>query len=255
MSFELEIGVGRHCTLYSANEYCARFPTGTPGEKTGKAFIGSAVASDLARNKEQLSSLSNFLRDCRVASAAHDVAEPMRLLHGLQRAVTGGDVVAVVEPLRSIGVPGPRSEERLRPRSITLTPSQLFGRVTRATVDRFAPVLARRKLPAEDGIAVWFANPGDVLPDGTIATALGNAQPFPYVPGEAVGDAIEIASANRGEMFACDVISAECKGSVLREFPSQYLGVKLDDIQSDARNGVKDARKALKLLNDNRFKK
>lgn len=110
-------------------------------------------------------------------------------------------------------------------------------------------------MPAEDGIAVWFANPGDVLPDGTIAMALGNAQPFPYVPGEAVGDAIEIASANRGEMFACDVISAECKGSVLREFPSQYLGVKLDDIQSDARNGVKDARKALKLLNDNRFKK
>ena len=125
MSFELEIGVGRHCTLYSPGEYRARFPTGTPG-KTGKAFIGSAVASDLARNKEQLSSLSNFLRDCRVASAAQDVAEPMRLLHGLQRAVTGGDVVAVVEPLRSIGVPG-RSEERLRPRSITLTPSQLLG--------------------------------------------------------------------------------------------------------------------------------
>ena len=105
MSFELEIGVGRHCTLYSPGEYRARFPTGTPG-KNGKAFIGSAVASDLARNKEQLSSLSNFLRDCRVASAAQDVAEPMRLLHGLQRAVTGGDVVAVVEPLRSIGVPG-----------------------------------------------------------------------------------------------------------------------------------------------------
>lgn len=254
MSFELEISVGRRCMLYSANEYRARFPVGTRGEITGKAFIGSAVASDLARNKEQLTTLSNFLHDCRVASDAHAAAEPMRLLHRLQRAVTGGDVVAVVEPLRSIGVPGPGSEERLRPRSITFTPSQLFGRVTRTTVDRFAPVLVRRKLPAEDGIVVWFANPGDVLPDGTIATALGNAQPFPYVPGEAGGDAIEIAAANRGEMFACDVISAECKGSVLREFPSQYLGVKLDDIQSDARNGGKDARKALKLLNDNRFK-
>lgn len=251
MSFELEIGVGRHCTLYSPSEYRARFPVGTPGEITGKTFIGSAVASDLGRNKAQLSSLSNFLRDCRVASDAHGAAEPMRLLHGLQRAVVSGDVVAVVEPLRSIGVSRPVSEERLRPRSITLTPSQLFGCVSRATVDRFAPVRLRHKLPAEDGIAIWFANPGDVLPDGTIATALGNAQPFPYLPSDAVGGAMEIAGINRGEMFACDVISAECKGSVLREFPSQYLGVKLDDIQSDARNGVKDARKALKLLNDN----
>jgi len=254
MSFELEIGIGRRCTLYLPSEYRVRFPVGTPGEKTGKALIGSAVASDLARNQAQLPSLCKFLRDCRVASDAHG-AEPMRLLHGLQRAVSDGDVVAVVEPPRPISVPGPGFEERLRPRSITLTPSQLFGRGTRATVGRFAPVCGRRKLPAEDGIAIWFARPGDVLPDGTIATALGNAQPFPYVPGGAVGGAMEIAGGNRGEMLACDVISAECKGSVLREFPSQYLGVTLDDIQSDARNGVKDARKALKLLNDNRFKK
>ncbi|KVN04239.1 hypothetical protein WT19_12895 [Burkholderia stagnalis] len=64
-----------------------------------------------------------------------------------------------------------------------------------------------------------------------------------------------LAGIDRGDLYACDVISAECKGSVLREFPSQYLGTTLNDIQSDARNGVKDARKALKLLNDNRFKK
>jgi hypothetical protein len=31
--------------------------------------------------------------------------------------------------------------------------------------------------------------------------------------------------------------------------------VALDDIQSDANDGVKEAQKALKLLNDNRFKK
>ncbi|WP_423368006.1 hypothetical protein [Burkholderia sp. LMG 32019] len=254
MSFELEIGVGRRCTLYSPSEYRARFPLGTPGEKTGKALVGSAVASDLARNKAQLSFLGRFLRDCRVTSDANS-AEPMRLLHGLQRAVSAGDVVAVVEPLRSTGVAGSELEGRPRPRSITLTPSQLFGRVTKATVNRFASVRARRKLPEESGIAVWFANPGDVLPDGTIATALGDAQPFPYVPGNAIGDTMEIAAVNRGEMLACDVISAECKGSVLREFPSQYLGVTLDDIQSDARAGGKDARKALKLLNDNRFKK
>jgi len=56
-------------------------------------------------------------------------------------------------------------------------------------------------------------------------------------------------------MYACDVISAECKGSVLRELPGQYLNSTLNDIRSDARGGIEDARKALKLLNDARFRK
>lgn len=68
------------------------------------------------------------------------------------------------------------------------------------------------------------------------------------------GSDIKIA-ADRGGMFACDIISSECKGSVLREFPGQYLNSTLRDIQSDANSGNKDARKALKLLNDNRFKR
>ncbi|WP_175953207.1 hypothetical protein [Burkholderia sp. BCC0405] len=41
----------------------------------------------------------------------------------------------------------------------------------------------------------------------------------------------------------------------VRLYDASVEGVTLDDIQSDARNGVKDARKALELLNDNRFKK
>lgn len=56
-------------------------------------------------------------------------------------------------------------------------------------------------------------------------------------------------------MMACDIISSECKGTVLREFPGQYLNSPLNKIQDDANDGVKAARKALKLLNDNRFKK
>jgi RHS repeat-associated protein len=68
------------------------------------------------------------------------------------------------------------------------------------------------------------------------------------------GSDIKIA-ADRGSMYACDIISSECKGSVLREFPGQYLNSTLRDIQSDANSGNKDARKALKLLNDNRFKR
>lgn len=55
--------------------------------------------------------------------------------------------------------------------------------------------------------------------------------------------------------MACDIISSECKGTVLREFPGQYLNSPLNKIQDDANDGVKAARKALKLLNDNRFKK
>jgi len=35
----------------------------------------------------------------------------------------------------------------------------------------------------------------------------------------------------------------------------QYLNSTLGDIQSDANDGVKEARKVLKLLDDNRFKK
>ncbi|CAM2191523.1 protein of unknown function [Paraburkholderia kururiensis] len=73
--------------------------------------------------------------------------------------------------------------------------------------------------------------------------------------GVTVSNDINIAATGRGGMYACDIISSECKGSVLREFPGQYLNSTLGQIQSDASNGNKDARKALKLLNDNRFKR
>lgn len=86
-------------------------------------------------------------------------------------------------------------------------------------------------------------------------TPFGEARPFELADVPAFGDAEEVAATDRGSMYACDVISSECKGSVLREFPGQYLNSTLDDIQSDANDGVKEARKALKLLNDNRFKK
>ncbi|WP_208625901.1 hypothetical protein [Paraburkholderia susongensis] len=50
------------------------------------------------------------------------------------------------------------------------------------------------RLPAEDGLAIWFARPGDVLPDGTIATPvstpLGDAQAFEYTP-DAVSDEVQ----------------------------------------------------------------
>ncbi|MBN3806264.1 hypothetical protein GXB81_24870 [Paraburkholderia sp. Ac-20336] len=84
---------------------------------------------------------------------------------------------------------------------------------------------------------------------------LGDAQSFEYTSDVMSDDVWELAASDRGSMYACDIISAECRGSILREFPSQYLNSSLNDIQGDARVGVKAARKALKLLNDSRFKK
>ncbi|MGZ2746840.1 hypothetical protein [Burkholderia stagnalis] len=255
MSFDLAVGVGRHCTLYSRVEYRSCFPVGAPGENAGKTLIGSAVAGDLARDTTQLARLCDFLRNCRVGHYVQRT-EPLQLLHALQRAVSEGDVIAVVGPLRSSGGPSRIADEPPRPRSITFTPSQMFRRaVASQVVGRQLPSSGWKALRAENGIAIWFANPGDALPDGTIARPLASAQAFEYGRDELTGDAMELAGIDRGDMYACDVISAECKGSVLREFPSQYLGTTLNEIQGDARNGVKDARKALKLLNDNRFKK
>lgn len=86
------------------------------------------------------------------------------------------------------------------------------------------------------------------------STSLSEVSPFDYSP-DVLGDAVQVAGIDRGDMMACDIIKAECKGSVLREFPGQYLNSTLNEIQGDASDGIKEARKALKLLNDNRFKK
>ena len=98
---------------------------------------------------------------------------------------------------------------------------------------------------------------GAMFSDATsdASTLLGDAQAFEYTPDALGGDAVGLAANDRGSMYACDIISSECKGSVLREFPGQYLNSTLNEIQGDAQDGSKDARKALKLLNDGRFKK
>jgi len=54
---------------------------------------------------------------------------------------------------------------------------------------------------------------------------------------------------------AAKIISRTRAGSILREFPSQYLNSTLAEIRKDAKEGIQAARKALKLLQDNRFKK
>ncbi|WP_425605826.1 transposase [Paraburkholderia translucens] len=71
-----------------------------------------------------------------------------------------------------------------------------YGRGLVTRIGASAP--ARIRLPADDGLAIWFAKPGDVLPDGTIATPvatpLADAQPFEYTPDTLGGDTVDIAA-------------------------------------------------------------
>ncbi|MGH6822508.1 MAG: hypothetical protein ACRECP_03530 [Methylocella sp.] len=52
-----------------------------------------------------------------------------------------------------------------------------------------------------------------------------------------------------------DFIAANCKGSVLRVFPGQYLDLPVDQVLSDAKAGVRAAQRAKKLLFNNRYRK
>lgn len=57
------------------------------------------------------------------------------------------------------------------------------------------------------------------------------------------------------DMIAQDFISAYCKGSIMSEFPGEYLSCTIGEIQADASCGLAPARKAMKLLMQDRFRK
>lgn len=54
---------------------------------------------------------------------------------------------------------------------------------------------------------------------------------------------------------AVDWIAKNKKGSINKEFPSEWGNKTLEEIRKAAQNGEKNAKKAWKLLNDNRFNK
>jgi hypothetical protein len=62
-------------------------------------------------------------------------------------------------------------------------------------------------------------------------------------------------AAPRDQKTAREVVAEECAGSILREFPSQWLDKSLAEIAKAAQAGDKSAQKAKKLLTDQRFKK
>lgn len=54
---------------------------------------------------------------------------------------------------------------------------------------------------------------------------------------------------------AQDIITRDKQGSILEEFPAEYLGKTWEQIKRDAKRGVDAATKAKKLLTDGRFDK
>lgn len=60
---------------------------------------------------------------------------------------------------------------------------------------------------------------------------------------------------NDNNLTAEKYIGKYCKGSIMREFPSEYLGKTVKEIEKEAKKGNTKAKKALKLLKDGRFRK
>jgi hypothetical protein len=76
-------------------------------------------------------------------------------------------------------------------------------------------------------MAAWLAQPGDVLPDGRIATPLADAQPFEYAPGAVSGDVDELAASTNNPKFAAKMLGydQDTFGDILHNFkPDNGLG-------------------------------
>ncbi|SIT47212.1 conserved hypothetical protein [Paraburkholderia piptadeniae] len=165
---------------------------------SAKAFLSDAFK--WTRDDRLMQQLCNLLGIADASSS--DV------VFKVKRAIETGDIVAIPDPPRYTGA-GSGGNGNPKPRSVTFTPSQLFkgtARIARAGsyVSRTLP-----RLLAEDGPAIWAANPGDVLPDGSIATPLAgftdtatidlaDAQPFVYVPDEVSGNIDDLAARGVG---------------------------------------------------------
>jgi hypothetical protein len=135
----------------------------------------------------------------------------------IERAVESGELLTI--PDRTVNSTSVRQSggAPVLPSRLTgfaRTPSQLFGRAAGAltSIRSFErPTLPR--LLAEDMPAIFAANPGDVLPDGSIATPpdwsrsrFAGALPFEYVP-DALGDNVmELAARTNDPDYAAKML-------------------------------------------------
>ncbi|MBB5498137.1 hypothetical protein [Paraburkholderia sp. MM5384-R2] len=202
MAIDFKVGNHRSCTLHTRQEYRGNVFSDEVG--TGRRLIISASSWELTHNTRQLAQLAEFMRNSPGRAYASGAA-PEQIARTLQTAVERGDVIAVAPSLRTSRGGSAPIQQQIRSYYPTITPSQLVRGalpVVRAARSVERPKLPR--LPAEDGLAIWYARPGDVLPDGTIATPvstpLGNERPFEYTEDPQFGDAQELAARGVSEV-------------------------------------------------------
>ena len=133
-------------------------------------------------------------------------------------------------------------KEGMTPRALTkglgLDPAALDA------LEKYNPDQPR--VPAGSGRASGRWGSGGAAP-----TLIGHGQALSDISVEPAGPTVQAAQ----EMKCSAYITDNCKGSILREFPSEYLDVSVDQMLSDAKAGIRAARKAKKLLFENRFQK
>ncbi len=163
MACRLSIGF-TDCLMFSRNE--AR----TVSDIEGRRAIENASSVHLSG--KQADDVRLLLSGIGGIYVPHH-APPSELLRLLRDAVAGGRIV-VVSSRRERLYSGGSAEQPPRHRHATVTPSQLFGRARASSSSSYFERAPRTwgKLAAEDGPAIFRANPGDVLPDGRIATAI-----------------------------------------------------------------------------------
>jgi hypothetical protein len=109
------------------------------------------------------------------------------------------------------------------------------------------------RVPAGNGrqSGQWGPGSGEAAADGPAVPLIGHGQALSDISSEPAAPTAQVAQEIKCSAF----ITENCKGSILREFPSEYLDLSVDQVLSDANAGIAAARKAKKLLFSNRFRK
>jgi hypothetical protein len=113
------------------------------------------------------------------------------------------------------------------------------------------------RVPAGNGreSGQWGPGSGEAAGHVPAAPLIGHGQALPDISVEPAGPTVEVAQEAKCSAFITENCKENCKGSILREFPSQYLDLSVDQMLNDANAGIAAARKAKKLLFNNRFRK
>ncbi|WP_248322425.1 hypothetical protein [Caballeronia sp. Sq4a] len=109
------------------------------------------------------------------AALGIDEADVSNARWKVRRAIESGELVTIPDT-RGSGLSGSGGSDMPRLPSVTFTPSQLFRRASPIPAVRSYERPAPIRLFADDCMAAWRAEPGDRLPDGRIARAIGSVR-------------------------------------------------------------------------------